>query len=281
MAYTSPVGRKQTSPTAGGGTLVNSLPYLRGASEGERKVYKNQNIDQYKPYSEEYKKRLQDDSDRAASFYAGSKDAINKNPNNYGGGLKFGNVRQEFQGNGNPMLMKGMTSVDINGSKLDIPNALAQQLMFTSYVNQGRYDPGEFFGLGAGGWMSNPNAMYTDWTVAQDRINKLSKERGLLGEGAVNPYHEWRRKSAELSQQITQARSELGYRKEVRTNTGQIVSDTGAGAEERLRNALAAQSRLGQNPGNRSSGGINWDEFRVRPTTANLMITEKVIDSKK
>lgn len=272
----------------------SGLSYLRGSREGEYQTVVPKQIVGMQ-YSDVYKDELRKGSERAESFYAGAGKSIIGG--NYGGGVKFGEVKSGFESNGNPIYMKGMTTVTMpDGQSLKIPNALAQQLQYTSYINEGRYDPLSFFKqtkndieglknrLGINSVGQVEGGVNFDWTVWQEKMNRMAEAKGLTGEGYFSRWKEVRDERESLRKEIEGIRSGMGFVREEKMVGGQRGGESVNASKEyddRLRELMSRKERLDAewSSGKRWDNGIDFSEFEKigGPTASNMEIKEKII----
>jgi hypothetical protein len=258
-----------------------SLPYLLPAATGQQQTSRNQ----FQSAQENKKSRANDAMSR--DFYA-------KNSGQQSGTTSFQGLQTRNLPNGNPIATGGEVMATLpNGKTLRIPNALAQQLQATAYNNEGRYDPSEFFGFGNNSSFSTATKnlqdsnqpVYTDFSVAQNRLDKFTKENPqYLQPGAINEAQRKMDRYAEIDNQIQQLNAQMTgmTQRETVDTSGRVTSSTFADTQRQLdvlKREQASRPNISRNE--RRSAGF-YDDIMgqlsgLSGTVSNLPIKETVL----
>lgn len=194
-------------------------------------------------------------------------------------------VKTAYRKNLNPLLMGGVSKYNLGGDRIDIPNALAQRLLFTAAYNKGRYDPRDFFGAR----QFNPVGQYQSGRYMQARAQayKKAQPKAFTERYGITYKDTWNMRRDKLKGQQRSLYSQL-YKsnqvyKEKRSAQGQfLTADVRGGMKKKLAALNKQISRMGRGP---SRGRGMRREFDLRdasriykgaPTTSNIKFREKV-----
>jgi len=281
------------------------LPYLKGASTGSE-TRKGAGYD--KSTGSRGSMDLFNDPAKLAAMNEESlrRARMSGNNNGNGGSVSFGNVQSGRNDNGNPMYQKGTATMTMpDGTQLEIPNMVAQQLQFEQWWNQGRANVGEsYFNTaqteatrksiatqsngGSGG-------SYVNWDVTKQRLANYnaSNAQYTSGSGAIGEGSNVSRLREIDSQIATIKASMMGQvQTEVRTAGGQMVRGTYNDMQERVdrlnneRQGMGvanndtdqriARMRQGESQAG-AAGQIGRIAEMIRPTVSNLRISETLV----
>lgn len=258
------------------------LPFLREASEGVKQTYK---VNQQATPTREKLLDANAEYERAISYNRGVADDLIKRPQT-ATNMSFRNVKQGFMRNGNPLLKGGIAEVmlptdTMGGSRgLRIPNQLAQQVMYQSAWNQGRWDMREQFGIApyqlASMGVSGSQPMYFDWAVAQEKIDRMAagmpgymnKDGRISRNDAVGMMDENNARIRQLEASMPVIRKEYA-------NAGGVYSDNYSHITKQI--AELGRQNYELNQWNGSSTGFDLGKWQVSPSIANVYFNERVV----
>lgn len=198
----------------------------------------------------------------------------------------FQDIKASANSVGNPQFLGGLSRIVLGDQAVNMPNALAQQIMFEESVNQGRANTAEkYFGVNV---VDSP---YYSYAVLQNQLNKMLQNNPRLGaeNTPLNRYEADTKQSKQLNQDLMNAQNTLNQgTTEKRDISGNIIGGTNPAAQRALEAAKRAEAAF--QPLNQRRGSY-YEEMALnnylaaqlrslegsKPTTANVAFTEKVL----
>lgn len=269
-----------------------SLPYLRQAkggytSPGSRSsnmAVRSQDI------------AIQNENrQRQANEFAAQNNRLGTSYNAYNAGTGavdspvFKNVTRRVNEVGNPQFLGGLSKLVLGNQTVNIPSAIAQQVMFEDSWNQGRANTADkYLGTSA----ITKDTPYYSYATLQDRFNKMVQENPRLAmtNTALNRYTADRDQSERNDMRVSQLENQISQGTTEQFDAkGNLIGGNNASLNRELEAAKRAQANFQGTAPNLRRGayfedlalnqylGAKMRELEgYKPTVSNLKITERV-----